>query len=162
MLSSAGFVLDGISASLTSLLGLATARAGAEVSALGRPLLAGAGVLLALRLLRRPVPEWLPALAAILLSFWFLAALNASPERTSTETRYMLFGVVGVLLVASPLVGRPRLSRMARISIAIIAVLATAGNLRGPETGSGCARAHQRQRARRSGGDRDRARLGSS
>jgi hypothetical protein len=135
VLSSAGFVLDGVSASLSSLLGLATSRGGTEVTTVGRPLLAAAGALLALRLWRRPVPEWLPALAAILLSFWFLAAFNASPERTAAETRYMLFGVVGVLLVASPLVGRPRLGRMARISVATVAVLAAAGNFEGLRQG---------------------------
>lgn len=114
VLDSPGYVWEGMTASLDSVLALGTI--GGEVvgrSQWGAPLLIALLVLLAYGQLRRPgFPRGLwPALAGT-ATFWFLAAFNASPGREPYSSRYLYVGVFFLLLVAANLLQGLRPNRL--------------------------------------------------
>ena len=118
------YVVEGLSASLASLLGLGASPYGDPVdSAWGLALLIALAIGLAYRQLRRPgfsAGLW-PA-AAALAAYWFLAALNQFPGREAVASRYQYAGAVLLMMVIANLQGEVRLRGRALIA----AVLATA------------------------------------
>jgi hypothetical protein len=111
---SVGYVLDGLASGLSSLFGL-TPRGFAAGGGLdwGRPLLVAALLVVGIRVTRSrvPLPRWLWVSAVVLLSFWFLTALNATVLRPPMASRYQYAGAILILLVAADLaagVVRPR------------------------------------------------------
>ena len=126
------YVLDGLSSSLSSLLGLEAFKENTESIALdwARPLLIVLAALIVLRLKRlRTVPRGVWVTSAILLSFWILSAANANFFRHPTAHRYQLIGAVLLLLVAAE-VWRGTRPRPAAIGVALaVAVAAAVGNL---------------------------------
>ena len=132
-LTAPSYVIDGLAASLASLLGLSRRTASTTESWRstpgGRcwrsPPASPAGA--CYRLGRVPREFWVAL--AILVSFWILAALNSNLLRPPTSERYQLIGAVFILLVASELVRGMRLSRAAVICVFVVAALAAASNL---------------------------------
>ena len=129
--NSPGFIIDGLASSIASLVGLGSeGSAGASAVDLGRPLLLIALTAAALRLRGLgSVPPGVWVAAAIAISFWLLAALNANGLRLPTTGRYQLIGALFVLLVAAELLRGVRISRAGLAAVLAIAVLAVAGNL---------------------------------
>jgi len=86
------YVLDGVSTSLASWLGLNMMVAGVDSSPLewGRPVLVLATAIVAVRWYRlgRPTNRTLGALAVV-LGFWCVTGLNASVVGLPTATRYV-------------------------------------------------------------------------
>ncbi len=125
------YVLDGLSSSISSLLGLEAFKEDTESIALdwARPLLIVLGALVALRLRRLgTVPRGVWVTTAILLSFWILSAANANFFRHPTAHRYQLIGAVLLLLVAAD-VWRGTRPRPAAVGVALaVAVAAAVGN----------------------------------
>jgi hypothetical protein len=125
------YVLDGLSSGLASLFGLTPAgfSTGGGLG-WGRPLLLAALVAIAFRLRSRvPLSRWLWVSGAILLSFWFLTAINASVGRAPYASRYQYVTAVLILLVAADLaagVVRPR--RAVNVTGLVVAGLAVMGN----------------------------------
>ena len=102
---SLGYVLEGLAAGVASLFGLTTG--GAVNGDLGRPLLLGLMLMAALRIRSGPpVSRWFWVSLVVLLSFWFLTAVNALPLRPPDTSRYQYIGAVLLLLVAADLGGR--------------------------------------------------------
>jgi hypothetical protein len=66
---------------------------------------------------------------ALLLAFWFLAAINSGPLRPATSARYVYVGGVMTLLVAAELLGPVRPSRLALTIGAFVVVASVAVNL---------------------------------
>jgi hypothetical protein len=104
--NSVTYVLDGLASGLSSLLGL-TPRGLTAGDRLGwgRPLLAAALFVVGIRVTRSsvPIPRWLWVSGAVLLSFWFLTAFNATSARPPTADRYQYIGAILILLVAADL-----------------------------------------------------------
>jgi hypothetical protein len=132
VLDAPGYVLEGVTASLDSLLALGTIFD--EVvgrSQYGLPLLL---VLVALfvywQVRRRPglyAGLW-PALAAM-ASFWFLAAANASLGREPYSSRYLYIGGLLLLLVAANLLRGVRLNRWGLVAAGAVTVAVAGFNL---------------------------------
>ena len=122
------YVLDGLSSSLSVYLGLSGPIGATDSPALawGRPLLVLAVGLAIWRILRiwRP-PDRLWTVLAILLGYWSLTALNASPFGLPTVGRYQYLGCLGLALLAAELGRGARIGRWA--TIGILAVAASAG-----------------------------------
>jgi hypothetical protein len=114
---SPAYVIDGLSASLSSLVGLTdTATQGL---AWGRPLLLAVVALVVLRVRSGPpVPHSLWVGLVILLSFWFLAAAGAEPGREPVASRYQYVGAVLLVMVAAPLASGLR-ARTASVGIVV-------------------------------------------
>ena len=115
--TSASYTLDGLSASLASLLGLATSRDDASLTPVdwGRPLLFVAAGFAAWRAVRiRPIARSLVAVAMLALAFWFMAAANAEGTRAATVPRYQYVGAVLVLLIAAELLRGVRIGPLVR------------------------------------------------
>lgn len=97
----------------------------------GKPLLVvallGAGLTLARG--RRVPSARLWAMAAIALTFWGLAGLNAIPGREAGASRYLLIGAVLVVLIATELLRGVRLSRPAAMIAAVVAAFAVVSNI---------------------------------
>lgn len=130
LLTAPSYVFDGFASSLSSLLGLASPRDEASVSALdwGRPLLLAALVLAALRLRRvRAAPRWLLVVVALGVAFWVLAALNATLFREPTTGRYQYMGAIFILLIAAELLRGVRVT--ARPAIGAILLVSGAAAL---------------------------------
>jgi hypothetical protein len=131
VLSSPPFVLDGLAASLDSVIGLSTIsiETGGEPK-WGRPLLAAGVVLLILGQLRRSgfSPRLWPV-AATVAAFWFLAAFNYIPGREAYTSRYMYAGAAFALLLAADLLRGVRIGRTALLVGAAVTVAAVAANL---------------------------------
>ena len=129
VLHSPVYVFEGLSASLSSLLGLDAIGNVGRV-ALGAPvllaLLAGVG----LRLSRgfRPSPRLWP-LAAATVVYWLLAAFNYIPGREAYASRYMYAGAALTLLLASELLRGVRLGRTALLVGAAATAVAVGLNL---------------------------------
>jgi hypothetical protein len=123
------FVLDGVGASLSALLGLSTPSGAVTVGPLdwGRPLAVAALALAGWRLWRLgTVPRWLWVLLAVALSFWVLAAFNEKEGRDATASRYMYIGGVFCLMIAAELARGVRLRRLGAGAAMVVAVIGAA------------------------------------
>ena len=103
-----GYVGDGFSSSLSTLLGLAVPRDEATITPLdwGRPLLVIAIAAFVWRVWRagwRSFSRRLWAVLAMGLVFWSLTGLNASFFGQATSGRYQYMGVVFIILIAAEL-----------------------------------------------------------
>jgi hypothetical protein len=127
--NSLGYVLDGLASGVASLLGLTSGDVVNE--GLGRPLLLALGLIAALRIRSGPpVSRWFWVSLVILLSFWFLTAINATPLRLPYDSRYMYIGAVLFLLVAADLADGVDRPALIVVVIALgVAVASVAGNL---------------------------------
>jgi hypothetical protein len=126
------FLVDGVSAAISSLLGLATPRDESAVSALdwGRPLLVVGLFLAGWRVWRvRRVEPWLLVVLALAAAFWLLAGINEKPGRDPLVSRYVYIGGIFILLVAAELYRGERLGgRWLAVALAVTG-LAVASNL---------------------------------
>ena len=127
------YVLDGVSTSLASWLGLnTTVVAGVDTEALewGRPLLLLAAAIVAVRWYRlgRPTNRTLGTLA-VMLGFWCVTGLNASIVGLPTATRYVYIGVVLLVLFASEVVRDARVPVWATAAVVAVATAAAVANL---------------------------------
>jgi hypothetical protein len=108
------FVLDGLGASLSALLGLSTPSGAVSVGPLdwGRPLAVAALALAAWRLWRLgTVPRGLWVVLAMALSFWVLAAFNEKEGRDAVASRYMYIGGIFCVMIAAEIARGVRLRR---------------------------------------------------
>jgi hypothetical protein len=145
---SPNYMLDGLSASLATWLGLGTGAYDPSPLGWGRPLLVVALGLVAWRLyvLRRASPR-LVATTVLLLGFWFLTALNANPFALPTVGRYQYLGIVLMALVAAELAQGLRVRRYATVAIVAVGVAAAVVNgERLREAANGLAGIAQQQR----------------
>lgn len=126
---SLGYVLEGLASGVASLFGLTSG--GVVIRDLGRPLLLALGLIAALRIRSGPpVSRWFLVSLVILLSFWFLTALNATALRPPYGSRYMYICAVLLLLVAADLAdGVARTDRTVVVIALGVAVASVAGNL---------------------------------
>jgi hypothetical protein len=117
------YVLDALASSTASLLGV---RNTASV-AVGRPLVVGLVVAAVLRVRSsKPLPRSLWSALAVLLSFWFLAAIGTMPGREPSASRYQYVGGVLLLMVLANLASGIRLRRpvvLAALGIGCLAVI---------------------------------------
>ncbi len=127
-LASPIYIFDGFASSISSLLGFATNRNEVPVTSLdwGRVLLVAALIGAALRI--RAVGSvsrgfWI--VLALGVAFWFLAALNAGPDRPPTSGRYQYIGAVFVVMIAAELLRgvRPRVPVLIGVFAATAVVL---------------------------------------
>jgi hypothetical protein len=139
--NSVPYVLDGLASSLASLLGLTPE----SLPGWGRPLLLALFVVVGLRFRSRlPVSRWFWVSSLILLSFWFLAAVNTVNivtagtsfyARPPTASRYQYVAAVLLVLVLADLasgLGRPRQAVVvAALAVAVVAVLGNLPTLHG-------------------------------
>ena len=126
------YVLDGISSSLATWLGLNIPAAPFRESSLdwGRPLLVLAIVVGAWRLHRlRRVPGQLLVALTVLVGFWALTGLNTSVFGPPTAGRYQYIGVIGLVLVAAELARGVRVARWATIGVLAVALVASLANV---------------------------------
>lgn len=126
------YVLDGISSSLATWLGLNVPAEPFRATSLdwGRPLLVLAIVVAAWRLQRLGrIPGQLLVALAVLVGFWALTGLNTSVFGPPTAGRYQYIGVIGLVLVAAELMRGARVSRWATIAVLAVAVLASVTNV---------------------------------
>ena len=123
------YMLDGLSASIATWVGLGTLAYDASPLDWGRPLLVLALGLVAWRIyvIRRPSAQLLAA-AVPLLGFWFLTALNTNPLAPATAGRYQYVGIVLMALVASELVAGLRMRRYALVLLVLAGVAAAMVN----------------------------------
>jgi hypothetical protein len=126
---SPSYIVDGLSASIASWVGLGTGAYDASPLDWGRPLLVLAIGLVAWRLsvVRRFSPRLLGT-AVLLLGFWFLTALNTNPLAPATAGRYQYLGIVLMALVASELAAGLRVRRYAVVLIVLAGVAAAVVN----------------------------------
>jgi hypothetical protein len=129
VLFSPRYVVEGLAASLSSLLGLSAIGLVGKV-VWGAPLLLGLTALLALRLWRgfRPSPRLWPVAAAT-AAYWLLAAFNYIPGREAYASRYVYAGAALTLLVAAELLRGVRFGRTALLAGGAVAAAAVALNL---------------------------------
>jgi hypothetical protein len=128
-----GYVGDGLSSSLSTLLGLAVPRDEMSLSPLdwGRPLLLVAIAFGIWRVARAGIgamPRRLWAVIAAQLSFWTLTGLNASFFGQATSGRYQLVGVVLWVMIGAELLRGVRVSRFAVATVVAVAALAALAN----------------------------------
>jgi hypothetical protein len=126
------YVLDGVSSSLATWLGLNVPAEPFRASSLdwGRPLLVLAVVIAAWRLQRLGrIPGQLLVTLAVLLGFWALTGLNTSVFGPPTAGRYQYIGVVGLVLVVAELARGVRITRWATVGVIAVAVLASLTNV---------------------------------
>ncbi|MGC1851829.1 MAG: hypothetical protein WA687_05250 [Solirubrobacterales bacterium] len=134
------FVVEGIGASLASILGLRALAGGIESQQrpyLGLLALAAIFALVVYLFARRPdargwlrdpAPGLWSALAAM-LAFWGLAGINDLPGRAPWASRYMHVGAIFLFLVAANLLTRVSLGRRTLLAVAGVAAIAVALNL---------------------------------
>lgn len=131
VLSSPPYVLEGLAASVESLLGLADPPLeGVATVGWGMPLLLALIGLVVYRQLRRPgftTGFWV--VAAATATNWLLSAFNYIPGREPTTGRYMYAGGLLVLLLAAELLRGVRIGRTALLAGAAVTLLAVAPNL---------------------------------
>jgi hypothetical protein len=131
LLSSPQYVLEGLAASVESVLGLSNAPIeGIANPEWGRPLLIALIVLVCYRQVRKPgfsAGFW--PVAAAMATNWFLGALNYIPGREPTSSRYMYAGAAFGLLLAIELLRGIRLSKGALLVTAAVTLAAVASNL---------------------------------
>ena len=126
------YVLDGLSNSLASWLGLNNMMvAGVDTGPLewGRALLVVAAAIIAVRWYRlgRPTNRTLGTLA-VMLGFWCVTGLNASIVGLPTATRYVYIGVVLLVLFASEVVRDARVPVWATAAVVAVATAAAVAN----------------------------------
>ena len=128
------YVLDGLSSSLSAYLGLSSpiGETGSPALGWGRPLLVLTACLAIWRLWRiwRP-PDRVWTVVAVLVGYWSLTALNASPFGLPTVGRYQYLGCLGFALVAAELGRGVRIGRWTTIGIVAFAVIAALSNYTG-------------------------------
>ncbi len=131
VLDSPHYVLEGLAASVESLLGLSTAPIeGIATVGWGQPLLVALVALVVFRQLRRPgLSAGFWPVAAATATSWFLTAFNYIPGREATTGRYMYAGGVFVLLLAVELLRDVRFGRRALAVSGAITLAAVASNL---------------------------------
>jgi hypothetical protein len=142
------YIFDGLATSLATWLGLSASAYDASPLDWGRPLLVLALALVVWRLyvLHRPAPRLL-GVAALLLGFWFLTALNTNPFAPATAGRYQYLGIVLMALVASELAAGLRVRRYATIALVLVgAAAAMVNGVRLGDTANGLAGIAQQQR----------------
>jgi hypothetical protein len=129
VLVSPRYVVEGLAASIASLLGLRTISFTGE-AVWGAPVLLALLAVVALRLARgvRPSPRLWPVAAATAV-YWFLAAFNYIPGREAYASRYMYAGGVFVLLLAADLLRGVRFGRAALVVGGVVTVAAVASNM---------------------------------
>lgn len=127
------YALDGFSAALAALFGLATPVEGVTSPAgleWGRPLAVLLGALAVWRLYRiGRLRTSLWVAIAIAVAFWALGGLAVKPGRTPWETRYLYAGVAVVLLVAAELLRGVSLTRRLLAPVLIVVAAAVASNV---------------------------------
>jgi hypothetical protein len=126
---SLGYVLDGLASGVASLLGLTSGHVVNQ--GLGRPLLLALALMAALRIRSGPpVSRWFWVSLVILLSFWFLTAINTTALRPPYGSRYQYIGAVLLLMVAADLAdGVARTDRTVVVIALGVAAASVAGNL---------------------------------
>jgi hypothetical protein len=131
VLSSPPFVLEGLAASVESLLGLSNPPVeGVATVGWGQPLLVAAIALVAYRQWRRPgFSPGFWVVAAATATNWFLAAFNFIPGREPTTSRYMYAGGIFVLLLAAELLRGVRIGRKPLLIAGLVTLVAVASNL---------------------------------
>ncbi len=126
------YVLDGVSSSLSSWIGLNVPAEPFRASSLdwGRPLLVLGVVVAAWRLHRlgRIPGQFLVALT-VLVGFWALTGLNTSVFGPPTAGRYQYIGVVGLVLVAAELARGVEPRRWVTVAVLAVALAASLANL---------------------------------
>lgn len=131
VLSSPPFVLEGLAASVESVLGLSDAPLeGIATVGWGQPLLVALIALVIYGQWRRPgfsAGFWV--VAAATATNWFLAAFNYIPGREPTTGRYMYAGGVFVLLLAAELLRGVRIGGRALLVAGAVTLAAAASNL---------------------------------
>lgn len=133
VLSSPRFALEGMGASLESLLGLSKAPIQGPpetVLGWGEPLLIAAIALVVLQQIRRPgfSPGFWPVLAATATNL-FLTAFNYIPGREPSTGRYMYAAGAFTLLLAVELLRGARFSRTTLAIMGAVTVAAVASNI---------------------------------
>lgn len=133
VISSPLYAAEGISSSLSSLVGLnpASTSAAAFAKASWGPALLVAAVILVAVWLRRPrqVSSQILVVATAALSFWILGGFNFIPGREPTASRYQYIGVVFVVLILAEIFRGARLGRRAIAIVAGLAAIALLSNL---------------------------------
>jgi hypothetical protein len=125
------YILDGLSSSLSVYLGLSQPFGGTDSTALawGRPLLLLIAALAIWRVIQLPRPSnRLLVVLAVLIGYWALTALNASPLGAPTAGRYQYLGVVGLALVASELWRGARIGTWVAAAFVALSVMAALSN----------------------------------
>jgi hypothetical protein len=125
------YVLDGISSSLASLLGLGAPVGDISPSSLdwGRPLLVLALAIAGWRTYRLGrVPSQLLVALTVLVGFWALTGLNASVFGLPTAGRYQYIGVIGVVLVAAELARGVEVRHWVAMGLVAVAAAAALSN----------------------------------
>jgi hypothetical protein len=127
------YVAEGVSSSLSSLVGLNTASAGSEGFAdadWGPALLVAVVVLTAIWLRKkRQVSAQILVVATAALSFWILGGFNFIPGREPTASRYQYIGVVFIVLVLAEVFRGARLSPRATLVVGGLTAIALVSNL---------------------------------
>ena len=120
------YVLDALASSTASLLGVPAS----AIIWVRRSLLIVLGVAAGLRVRSpKPLPRSLWSALAVLLSFWFLAAISTMPGREPIASRYQYVGGVLLLMVLAELASGIRLRRPVVLGVLGIGCLATIANL---------------------------------
>jgi hypothetical protein len=126
------YVLDGVSSSLATWLGLNIPLGDVRASSLdwGRPLLVLGIALGAWRLQRLGrIPGQLLVALTVLVGFWALTGLNTSVFGPPTAGRYQYIGVVGLVLVAAELARGLEIRRWMTVAVLAVALAAGVANL---------------------------------
>lgn len=125
------YVVKGVASSFSSVLGLSPNNYSSVTASDWRwPLLALAIAAAGWRILRlRGGDRWLWATLTLALSFWFLAATNASIFRPAEGARYQVIGAILLLLVVSELLRGVRVPKLAVAGVLVVAVAASVSNL---------------------------------
>lgn len=128
-----GYVFDAAAAGFTSIFGLATGD-GSEPDQphliWGKLALVGVVILGAVKLAReRRVSRGLAVVLVLALALWVVAALNRSPERFPTSSRYQYPSAIFILLIAAELLRGVRVPRPLVAAAAAGTVLAAVGGV---------------------------------
>lgn len=135
------FVVESVTASAASLLGLRALAGGIDAGAPVVAMIVVGALFVALIawMWRRGPQTWRPLLrrgpasplwpiAATALSFWFLAALNEAPGRSPFASRYMYIGAVLLILLAANILAGVRIGRRGLAVMGAVAAVAVGLN----------------------------------